>query len=119
MLGLIPNATRATAFLSGASLVAIATILDVLKARGLISYNAESPEVFPFLLVYFFVTAVVFVLGLRNLFPRELRTRIPLVYLPTDRKGWRFLLRLWGRILAWFLGGAAVTVLSVCMQQVL
>lgn len=53
---------------------------------------------------YFFLTTFVFVIGLRNFFPRELRTRIPFVYFPTDRSGWNVFLHVWGRMLLWFIG---------------
>ncbi len=106
-----PAATRMTAFLSGSSLVALAVCLDVLKSRGLVAYNADDPELFPLIAAYFFVTAIVFVVGIRNLFPAELKTRIPFVYFPTTRAGWAVMFNCWGRMLAWFLGGASVVAL--------
>ena len=108
-----PDATKKTAFLAGLSLTVLARLIDVAKAQGLISHDADSPEVFPFLLVYFFATGFVLVIGLRNLAPKELRTRIPLVYFPTNREGVNLILRIWGRMLIWFLGaatGIAVTI---------
>jgi hypothetical protein len=116
---MVPNATRTTAFLSGASLVALASGLDVLKSRGIIPYNADSPELGPYFLTYFFFTCIVFVIGLRNVFPRALRTRIPFVHFPTDREGWLFLLHCWGRMLAWFVGFAASLALSVAIRRML
>src|SRR6266481_3714105 len=101
-----PDATRKTAFLAGLSLALLGRLIDVAKSQGLISHDADSPEVFPFLLAYFFITVFVLVIGVRNLAPIELRTRIPLVYFPTDREGINLILRVWGRMLIWFLGAA-------------
>ena len=103
-----PAATRMTAFLAGASLAALAVCLDVLKSRGFVPYNADDHELFPLIAAYFFVTAIVFVVGIRNLFPAELKTRVRFVYFPTTRAGWGVMFNCWGRMLAWFLGGASV-----------
>ena len=108
-----------TAFLSGASLGALAVCLDLLKSRGFVPYNADDPEVFPVIAAYFFVTAIVFVIGIRNLFPTELKTRIPLVYFPTTRAGWAVLFNCWGRMLAWFLGGASVAAFAASARYLL
>jgi hypothetical protein len=106
-----PAATRITAFLAGASLAALAVCLDVLKSRGLVPYNADDRELFPLIAAHFFVTVIVFVVGIRNLFPAELKTRARFVYFPTTRAGWAFMFNRWGRMLAWFLGGASVVAL--------
>jgi hypothetical protein len=108
-----PDATNKTAFLAGLSLTVLTRLIDVAKSQGLISWNADNPEVFPFVLVYFFVTVLVLVIGIRNLAPKELGTRIPFVYFPTDREGVKFMFRGWGRMFIWFLGaasGIAVTI---------
>ena len=99
-----PIATRTTAFLSGLSLSVLAGILGLLKSLGLTSLNADSPELFPFVLVYFFGTGLFLVIGAGNFAPKELKTKIPLVYFPTNREGINFMLRVWGRMLVWFLG---------------
>ena len=114
-----PVATRTTAFLSGASLTALAICLGILKARGGIPYNADSPELFPFIAAYFLVTALVFVIGVRNLFPSELKTKIPFVYFPTDREGWTLLFNCWGRMIVWFFGGAVVSALASSFRYLL
>lgn len=108
-----------TAFLAGASLVALAVCLDALKSRGLVPYNADDPELFPLIAAYFLVTGIVFVVGIRNLFPAELKTRMPFMYFPTTRAGWAVLLNCWGRMLAWFLGGASVAALSAFSHYLL
>ena len=101
-----PVASRSTAFAAGVSLSALIFLLDVLNARGVIPHDADSPLVFPFVLAYFFVSVLVLVIDVRSIFPKELRTRFPGVYFPTDKEGVGFLFRVWGRMLIWFLGAA-------------
>jgi hypothetical protein len=114
-----PIATRTTAFPSGASLAILALGLDALKSRGLLRYNADDLELFPLIAVYFFVTVIVFVTGVRNLAPAELKTRVHLLYLPTTRAGWAILFNCWGRMLAWFLGGASVAAIAASVRHLL
>jgi hypothetical protein len=114
-----PVATRTTAFLSGASLAALPVCLDVLKSCGLLRYNADDPELFPLIAAYFVVTGIAFVIGIRNLAPAELKTRVPLLYVPTTRAGWALLLNCWGRMLAWCLGGASVAVVAAFVLYLL
>jgi len=85
-------------------------LLSLLKARGVIPYDADSPQVFPFVLTYFFVSVLVFVIGLRSLAPKELKTKFPGVYFPTNREGVGFMLKVWGRMIVWFLGASICTV---------
>ena len=92
-----PTATRRTAFLSGASLAALAILLRAPKSCGVSPYNADSPEMFPFIAIYFFVTVILLVIGPQNLFPAGLKTRIALVYFPTDRAGWGSPIQLLGQ----------------------
>ena len=99
-----PVATRTTAFLAGVSLAAIVVLLSALKARGAIPYDADSPQLFPFVLVYFFVSVLVFVIDLRSVAPKELKTKFLGVYFPTSREGVGFMFRVWGRMIIWFLG---------------
>ena len=109
-----------TAFLAGASLSAIAGGLSILKSQGLVAHDADSPQLFPFVLLYSFVTVLVFVIGVRNLAPRELKTRVPFVYFPTNREGWQLMFDVWGRMLVWFFGaataGAALALISYGLQ---
>jgi hypothetical protein len=106
-----PVATWKTAAIAGASLSGLAFFLGILKSHGLSAYDADSPEVIPFIAVYFFVTMFVFVLGVNSFAPKELKTRIPMVYFPTNMEGARFVFTVWGRMLVWFLS-AAVTAAS-------
>lgn len=83
----LPVATRTTAFLAGVSLVAIVALLSVLKARGVIPYDADSPQVFPFVLAYFFVTTLVFVIDLRSIAPKETKNAVSRRLLPDGQSG--------------------------------
>jgi hypothetical protein len=104
---LFPIATLKTAFIAGISLSVPTALLAILKSSGASSYGADSPAIFPFVFGYFLLTGLVFVIDIRSLAPKELKTRIPLVYFPTDRQGFSFLLRVLGRSLVWLLGVAA------------
>lgn len=112
----LPIATRTTAFLAGASLAALVFLLGVLKARGVIPYDADSPQLFPVVGVYFFVSVLIFVIDLRSIAPKELKTRFPGFYFPTNKEGVGFMLRVWGRMIVWFLGavvaGSALSLAS-------
>jgi hypothetical protein len=103
----LPVATRWSAFIAGASLSALIYLLGVLHARGVIPYDPEGPQLFPFVLAYFFISALVFVIDVRSLAPKQLKTRIPGVYFPTNREGINFMFSVWGRMLLWFLGAAS------------
>lgn len=106
-----PVATRKTAFLAGMSLSALVALLGFLKSGGVIPYDVDSRDLFPLVAVYFFVTVLVLVIDVRSIAPKELKTRFPGVYFPTDRAGVGFMFRVWGRMLLWFLGAVAGSVL--------
>ena len=106
-----PVATRKTAFLAGMSLSALVALLGALKSHGVIPYDADSRVLFPFVLAYFFVTALLLVIDVRSFAPKELKTRFPGIYFPTNREGVGFMFRVWGRMLLWFLGAVAGGVL--------
>lgn len=111
---LFPPATRASAFLAGFSLPLFVGMLDVGHAHGLIPSLASSRLLFFFALAYYFGTIVVFVIDVRLLSPKVLKTRIPFVYFPTNREGLRLILARWGRMLCWGLGvtfGSALLIL--------
>lgn len=111
-----PKATRVSAFLAGASLALLAIAMATLKKRGVIPYDADDPQLFLLVVAYFFVTVVVFVIDVRSLAPVELKTRIPGVYFPTNRQGWSFMTRVWGRMIVWFVGAAGVGALAAILQ---
>lgn len=81
-------------------------LLDIAKNHALIPYNADSPQIFPYIGAYFFITSILFVVGPDSIFPKELKTRIRFVYFPIYRAGWQFMLKVWGRMLIWFAGAA-------------
>lgn len=115
----LPIATRKTAFLAGMSLFVLVMLLGQLKLRGFIPYDADSPELFPFVLGYFLVTACVFVIGLNSFTSKALKTRIPMVYFPTNREGARFLFTVWGRMLIWFIGAVIGAAMFALIEGVL
>jgi hypothetical protein len=88
------------------SLAVIVVVLSVLKARGAIPYDADNPKIFPFVGAYFLVSVLVFVVDLRTIAPKELKTKCPGFYFPTNREGVSFMFRVWGRMIVWFLGAA-------------
>jgi len=90
-------------------------LLALLKSRGVIPYDGESQELFPFVLVYFVVTVLIWVIGVRSIAPKQLKTRFPGVYFPTNREGVAFLMSVWGRMLIWFLGAASAGMLLTAM----
>jgi hypothetical protein len=103
----LPVATWKSASLAGASLAGLVSLLSILKSHGLSPFDADSPQVVPFIFVYFFVSMFIFVIGIKSLAPKELRTSVPGVYFPTNKQGIRFLLTVWGRMLVWFLAAAS------------
>lgn len=113
-----PEATNRTAFITGIVFVAFATTLGELKARGVIPYDADSKELLPVVAIVFFGGILLFVVGVRNLAPEELKTRYPGIYFPTNREGLKLILTGWKRALVWFFGvacaGALVSFLQVC-----
>jgi hypothetical protein len=114
-----PTATRKTAFIAGMSIAALAIVLGALKSHGLIPYDADSPKLFPFVIIYFFATTLIFVIDVRTIAPEQLKTKIPFIYFPTNREGVNFLFRVWGRMLFWFFGAVTATGLLVPLTYLL
>ena len=113
-----PTATRKSAFLAGFSLVVFIALLELLGRLLSLPEGSSEKQLFPLAIIYFFVSALIFVIGVRSIFPSELKTRIPFVYFPTDRAGLNFMLRVWGRMLIWFLGAACAGALGALWQWV-
>ncbi len=110
-----PTATKRSAFLSGVLLVALFYSIGALKSYGILSADTGEKELAPLLILFFFVSALLYVVDIRSIAPDELKTRIPLVYLPRNRVGVNFLLTVWGRMLIWFLGAATASAfLATC-----
>jgi hypothetical protein len=114
-----PRATRTTAFIAGLSFSAPLTLLVILKSVNLLSVGVDHPRVVAFFVIYWLITVPVFVLDVRSFVPKQLKTRIPLVYFPTDRAGVAFLFTVFGRILVWLLGGATGVGLMLPLWYVL
>jgi len=113
-----PIATRKTAFVAGASLALLAVLLSVLKERDVIPYDADSPQLLPFVVLYFLASVLVYVIDVRSLAPKELKTRFPGVYFPTNREGITFMFSVWGRMLLWFLGAASTGIVLGLAQEI-
>jgi hypothetical protein len=101
-----PTATSKSAFFTGISLVVFIEAVLALEHFGVLPAGAFEKDLFPVLAAYFFISVLLFVIDVRSFSPAELKTKIPLLYFPTNRKGLNFLLRVWGRMLVWFCGVA-------------
>jgi hypothetical protein len=102
-----PHATRASAFVAGLSLTAPLTLLAILNTSGVLDIGIADPQVVAFFVIYALLTVAVFVLDVRSFAPKQLKTRIPLVYFPTNQEGVEFLFTVFGRMLVWLLGALA------------
>ena len=115
-----PTATRKSAFIAGFSLVLLIALLESLASFGVLPIGASEKQLFPLVLVFFFVSVLLFVIDEKSLLaPNALKTKIPLLYFPSNRAGLNFLLRVWGRMLVWFLGAATAASLMAFGQWVL
>jgi hypothetical protein len=102
----LPTATRKSAFIAGLSLVLFIVLLESLEQLGVVPIGSSNKQLVPLIIVFFFLSGLLFVIGIESLAPSELKTKIPFFYFPTNRKGLNFLFRTWGRMLVWFLGAA-------------
>ena len=98
-----PVATWTTAFFAGMSITVIRMGFDVLQAHDRVS-QASHDILFPFVAVYFVSTRLVFVVGIRNIVPKDFRIRAPW---QIKREEFVVMLKIWGRMFVWFLGGVA------------
>ena len=101
-----PSATRTTAFFAGLSVALFAGGFDIFKFREQTLQNPDNTALFVLFLAGLFASVLIFVIDVRNIAPKELKTKIPFVYFPTNQEGVNLLVRLWGRMLMWFLGVA-------------
>ncbi|WP_130459010.1 hypothetical protein [Azospira oryzae] len=101
-----PTATRKSAFITGISLVVLIAVLEALEHFEVLPAGSSEKGMFPVVAAYFFISVLLFVIDVKSFSPSELKAKIPLVYFPTNREGLNFLLRVWGRMLVWFLGAA-------------
>lgn len=99
---LIFKATKVSAFLAGFVLSFSVVASDIANKRKLIAFTLDSPETFPFVLIFFFVSAFAFVIG-PQVFSIE---RIPYTGIPKNRAAWASMGQTWIRMLVWFFGAA-------------
>jgi hypothetical protein len=110
-----PTATRKTAFIAGISFAILMYLLSTLEHFDIIPAGSSEKDPFSLVLVFFLVSVLLFVIDVKSIAPKELKTRIPLLYTPTNRVGWNYMFRVWGRMVVWFLGAAiTMSFLSVC-----
>jgi hypothetical protein len=112
-----PTATRKTAFIAGISFAMLMHLLSTLEHFDIIPAGSSEKDPFSLVLVavFFLVSVLLFVIDVKSIAPKELKTRIPLLYIPTNRVGWNYMFRVWGRMAVWFLGVAiTMSFLSVC-----
>jgi hypothetical protein len=110
-----PTATKKSAFVSGVLLVALAYLTGALQSAGTLPAAIGEKELAPLFFLFFFVSVLLYVVDIRSIAPDKLKTKIPLIYFPTNRAGLRFLFTVCGRMLIFFLGVAtAVAFLATC-----
>jgi hypothetical protein len=102
------KATRVSAFLAGYALGFAVVASDIANKRKLVAFTLDSPQMFPFVGMFFFVSVLAFVIG-PQMFSIE---RIPYTGIPKNRAAWTLMSQAWGRMVVWFLG-AVVGVLSL------
>lgn len=94
------KATKISAFFAGFSLSFAVVGSDIANKRGVVQFTLDSPEMFPYVLMLFFASVFIFVIG-PQVFAIE---RIPYTGIPKDRTAWTSMFQTWGRMLIWFLG---------------
>ena len=71
-----PTATRKSAFITGFSLVLFIAVLESLASFGVLPIGASEKQLFPIVLVFFFVSVLLFVIDVKSLLaPNELKTK--------------------------------------------
>jgi hypothetical protein len=111
-----PTATRKSAFMAGISLAMLVCLLLMLEYFDIIPADSSEKDLFSLVVFAFFlVSFLLFVIDVKSIAPKELKTKIPLLYIPTNREGWSYMFRVWGRMFVWFLGAViTMSVLSLC-----
>lgn len=97
------KATKVSAFLAGFALSFAVVASDIANKRKLIGFTLDSPQMFPFVGMFFFGSVFIFVIG-PQIFSIE---RIPYTGIPKNRAAWTLMSQTWGRMLIWFLGAVA------------
>jgi uncharacterized membrane protein (Fun14 family) len=94
------KATKVSAFLAGFVLSFAVVASDIANKRELVGFTLDSPRMFPFVGMFFFVSVIAFVIG-PQMFSIE---RIPHTGIPKDRAAWTLMAQTWVRMVVWFLG---------------
>jgi hypothetical protein len=102
------KATKVSAILAGYVLSFAVVASDIASKRKLVAFTLDSPQMFPFVGMFFFVSVLAFVIG-PQMFSIE---RIPYTGIPKNRAAWTLMSQTWGRMVVWFLG-AVVGVLAL------
>ncbi len=94
------KATNVSAFLAGFVLSFSVIASDIASRRSLIPFTLDSPKMFPYVAMFFFVSVLLFVIG-----PQVVSIeRIPNTGIPKNRAAWTLMSQTWGRMVIWFLG---------------
>jgi hypothetical protein len=112
-----PSASRNSACIAGISLSVPTYLFYILQATEVSAYGIDHPRVFAGIVTYALLTLLVFVIDIRSLAPKALKTSIPWVYFPSNQAGWNYLFRLLGRVLVWLLGIATGVGLLTALQH--
>jgi hypothetical protein len=94
------KATKVSAFLAGFSLSFAVVASDIANRHHILAFTLDNPQMFPFVIIFFFVSVFAFVIG-----PQVSSIeRIPRTGIPKNRAAWMLMSQTWGRMLVWFLG---------------
>ena len=94
------KATKFSAFFAGFVLSFSVVASDIASKRNLITFTLDSPKMFPFVMMFFFASGFIFVVG-----PQTLTLeRIPYTGIPKNRAAWTLMSQAWSRMFVWFLG---------------
>ena len=103
-----PVATFVTAMAAGVTLSALMCGVQWADRHGSPELTESNPIVIAVLAVFFFVSTLLYVIDVRNIAPEALKTRIPFLYFPTDRRGLELLSDVWARMFVWFAAASSV-----------
>jgi len=110
-----PAATNISAFIVGMTIPFLVFSLEFLKANGFISFNLDSPSVFPFFMGYFFITTFLFVIGPRT--DDKTGENSFKFNFPLSKKDFKFMFGVWTRMSIWFLGALLLSILFVVLKS--
>lgn len=94
------KATKVSAFLAGFVLSFSVVASDIANKRQLLAFTLDSPQMFPFVAMFFFVSVFAFVIGPQV----SAIERIPHTGIPKNRAAWMLMSQTWGRMPCGFSG---------------